>query len=158
MPVMCNHGMKQSADYPHLLDYLVQHVHYKEGWSFFLQDLDRGQGSVGLTLVIHLETVDGYHPDKPFSVNHYMIVPTANYNRQSWQRWLFDQILLVERHEAAEFFVLDGQRPYAPHHGPGFDPYQIFEHGDQQDAQTDFRGSRFDLPADQAIHEHFKKR
>lgn len=33
-----------------------------------------------------------------------MPVPAAAYNEQSWTRWLLEQILLVEKHEAMEFF------------------------------------------------------
>ncbi len=133
-------GMRQLAPWPEVLVTLVEKLRYKKGWSFRLADLDRGQGSTGLTLVIRLDTVDSYAPETEFSV-----VPPAAYNLASWRRWLFGQILLVERHEAAEFFVIEGARPYAPHHGPGFDPYQIFEHGEQADAQTTFRGERFTL-------------
>lgn len=137
----------QSAPYPSALKKLVDNVKYKEGWDFTLVDLDRGQGSKGLTLIIRITVPDSYHPEHMFTVLHYMIVPAASYNEQSWKRWLFDQILLVERHEACEFFMIDDFRPYAPHHGPGFDPYQIFEHGEQEDAQTTFRGEKFELPA-----------
>lgn len=85
---------------------------------------------------------NSYHPDRgeTYRVNHYMPVPPAAYNRQSWQRWLLDQFLLVERHEACEFFTIDGERPYAPHHGPGNDPYIIFDHGTDTDRRTSFRG------------------
>jgi hypothetical protein len=53
----------------------------------------------------------------------------------------------VERHEAAEFFALDadkpggGARPYAPHHQPGADPYTVFELGTAEEAATSFRGT-----------------
>lgn len=137
--------LQQRAPWPETLVALVENLKYKEGWAFSLQDLDRGQGSAGLTLIIHLSTIDSYDRARDFSVVHYMLVPPAAYNEASWRRWLFDQILLVERHEAAEFFMIDDFRPYAPHHGPGFDPYQIFEHGSQQDAQTTFRGEHFEL-------------
>ena len=46
----------------------------------------------------------------------------------------------VERHEACEFFQIDGERPYAPHHGPGNDPYIVFDHGTDEDVRTSFRG------------------
>lgn len=139
--------MTQQAEFPTILADLVSKVKYKEGWHFrLLTDHDRGQGSKGLTLLIQITVPDSYHPEHLFTVLHYMIVPAAGYNEQSWMRWLFDQVLLVERHEACEFFMVDDYRPYAPHHGPGFDPYQIFEHGEQSDAQTTFRGEHFDLP------------
>ncbi len=56
-----------------------------------------------------------------------MPVPPASYNKRSWQRWLFDQILLVERHETMEFFTIDEEKPYSPNHGPGNDPYIVAE-------------------------------
>lgn len=138
--------MKQVAPDPTILKNLVKKLSYKKGWSFWLnEDLDRGQGSEGLTLVIHLSVPNSYQPDQTFNVVHYMIVPPAAYNERSWCRWLLDQILLVERHEACEFFQIDGHRPYAPNHGPGNDPYTIFDQGFKEDAQTDFRGNRFEL-------------
>jgi hypothetical protein len=42
-----------------------------------------------------------------------------------WRRWLLDRILDVERHEACEYFTLDGARPFYPEHGPGADFYGI---------------------------------
>ncbi len=136
--------MRQVAPDPKVLASLVEQLEYKAGWRFSLEDINRGQGSEGLTLIIHLTTKDSYNPDTTFQVVHYMIVPSASYNEASWKRWLFDQILLVERHEACEYFKIDGHRPYAPHHGPGFDPYQVFEIGTLEDAQTTFRGEHFE--------------
>lgn len=40
----------------------------------------------------------------------------------------------------SEFFKIDGKRPYAPHHGPGWNPYAIFDHGSELDARTQFTG------------------
>lgn len=137
--------MTQRADHPHLLESLVRLVRYKRGWNFSLSDVDRGQSSVGLTLVITVATTNSYSPHAPIVVNHYFIVPAAAYNLRSWTRWLFEQILLVERHEAMEFFTLaltdqDETKPYAPHHGPGEDPYTVYEHGSDVDVRTSFKG------------------
>lgn len=137
--------MRQVASDPEILESLVKRLKYKEGWKFWVEDVDRGQGSEGLTLCILITVPDSYHPEKTFQVMHYMIVPSAAYNERSWCRWLLDQVLLVERHEACEFFQIDGHRPYAPNHGPGNDPYTIFDQGFKEDAQTDFRGNRFEL-------------
>lgn len=150
-------GIRQHAPHPFELVKLVERLVYKPGWSFRLHDfLDRGQGSVGTTLVINIITPNSYRPSEKISVNHYMLVPPASYDRRSWQRWLLDQVLLVERHEAMEFFTLvtrgdfvmtDGtksdeyrEKPYAPSHGPGNDPYMIREVGTRQDQRTSFRG------------------
>jgi hypothetical protein len=141
----------QEAPYPEVLETLVGKLRYKAGWRFWLAGLDRGQGSKGLTLVINITGPDSYHPERQISVNHYMLVPPAAYDGRSWRRWLFDQILLVERHEAMEFFALittsdidgfkyDPVRPYAPSHGPGNDPYLIREVGTEKDQRTSFRG------------------
>jgi len=119
---------------------LVDRVGYKKGWTFTLASVDRGQGSAGLTLCIHIVTPDSYAPDKLRGVMHYFIVPAAAYDERSWRRWLLEQIFLVERHETCEFFQIDGQRPYAPHHGPGNDPYIVFEHGTDEDVRTSYLG------------------
>jgi hypothetical protein len=138
--------MSQRAPYPEKLADLVDKIEYKRGWKFSLVDLDRGQGSEGLTLIILVRSPDSYHPEHEILVNHYMIVPSAAYDERSWIRWLLAQILLVEQHEACEFFQIAGHRPYAPNHGPGRDPYTIMDQGTKEDAQTTFRGERFELP------------
>src|ERR1044071_3983009 len=106
--------MKQEAPDPQILVDLVKSLRYKEGWRFHLNEIDRGQGSKGLTLTIDITCQDSYHPENQLRVLHYMIVPPAAYDEKSWCRWLLDQILLVEQHEACEFFLINGHRPYAP--------------------------------------------
>lgn len=133
--------VKQRAPYPAELVDLVRKLKYRPGWKIYLEDRDRGQGSQGLTLSILIETVDTYDTDNLMRVVHYMIVPAASYNRRSWQRWLLEQLLLVERHECCEFFQVDGHRPYAPNHGPGNDPYIVFDYATDEEARTDYRGN-----------------
>lgn len=141
--------MTQVAPYPTELAEMVAHLDYRPGWGFVLRHLDRGQGSEGLTLVITTLGYNSYHPDQgeTYRVNHYMPVPPASFDRRSWRRWLLEQVLLVERHEACEFFGFrtDGtqegkERPYAPSHGPGNDPYLVREIGTPEDQRTSFRG------------------
>lgn len=132
--------MRQIAPYPQELGLLVDRLVYKPGWAFHLSEQDRGQGSVGLTLTIQIATPNSYHPDQTIRVAHLMPVPPAAYDVRSWRRWLLDQILLVERHEACEFFTIDGEKPYAPSHGPGNDPYLVREVGTDEDRRTSFRG------------------
>jgi hypothetical protein len=132
--------MRQEAPYPDTLNELVDALRYKPGWRFDLYQLDRGQGSVGLTLVITIDTPDSYQPERTITVAHYMPVPPAAYDARSWRRWLLEQVLLVERHEACEFFTIAGDKPYAPSHGPGNDPYLIREVGTDEDRRTSFRG------------------
>lgn len=134
--------LHQLVAYPIVLHRLVEKLSYRPGWQVRLENIDRGQGSAGLTLIITTQGYDSYHPDRGeiYRVNHYMIVPAAAYDQQSWRRWLFEQFLLVERHEACEFFKIGGKRPYAPHHGPGNDPYVVFERGTDEEARTMYTG------------------
>lgn len=130
--------MFQEAPDPRALYDLVEQLDYK-GWEVYLAEVDRGQGSNGLTLVITRQGPDTYRPEKTIRVNHFMPVPPAAYNKASWQRWLFEQFLLVERHECAEFFIIAGNRPYAPNHGHGEDPYIIHDLTTEEARRTSFR-------------------
>lgn len=133
--------MTQIADYPHNLQSLVERAEYRPGWQLLLVDnYDRGQGSKGLTFIVVGTFPDTYNPENILRVQHLFPVPPAAYDDRSWRRWIFERLLEVERHEAAEFFKVDGERPYAPHHGPGNDPYIIFDHGTDLDVRTNFRG------------------
>lgn len=145
--------MNQQAPDPEILFDLVKRCSYRPGWQVWLvdrqRDADHGRGIAGgLTLVIVTSTSNSYHPGEPIRVNHYFIVPAATYNERSWKRWLFEQFALVERHECMEFFALDaerdkpgsGDRPFAPVHAPGFDPYTVFESATDEEKATSFQG------------------
>lgn len=171
---------RQEAPYPEALGDLVGRLRYRPGWSFWLDDMVRDtdeQGNAltrGLTFVVKTMGYDSYnHDDSHYGVRHYFPVPPATYDAQSWRRWLLDQILKVETHEACEFFVLkmdpcgfatgNGEEtcglpsdhpgdcgpgddkdllvhPYAPNHGPGRDPYVIFEYATDEHRRTRFTG------------------
>lgn len=134
--------MRQEAPFPEELEALVRGWKYKAGWGCRLyEDYDRGQDSKGLTLIITTKTQDSYHPDEEKRVAHLFIVPAAAYDKRSWQRWLLDQHLLIESHEACEFFEVDGVKPYAPSHGHGQDPYMIRELGTEEDVRMSFRNT-----------------
>lgn len=133
--------MRQEAPYPYLLLALVQRVSYRPGWTFELTDMNRGQLSAGLTLLITTQGYDSEHPERGehYRVHHLMPVPPAAFNERNWKRWLFEQCLLVEQHEAMEFFFIDGQRPYQPWHRDGNDPYIVHELTTQEDLQARHR-------------------
>lgn len=132
----------QTAPYPTALADLVDSCTYRPGWTVRLlgNGYDRGQGSVGMTLIITTDTVNSYHPEQQIHVQHLFIVPAASYDERSWQRWLFERFHDVELHECMEFFTIDGDKPYAPSHGPGNDPYLLREVGTDVDRRTSFRG------------------
>lgn len=133
----------QVAPFPHELKELVDGMVYRPGWRFDLEHVDRGQGSEGLTFKILSKGYDTYNPDEgeTYRVWHYMPVPPAAFDRRAWKRWLLDQLLLAESHEACEFLQLDGERPFAPNHGPGRNPYSILELTTEVDVRTQFTGS-----------------
>lgn len=150
---MSDDAITQTSPWPAELEDLVRRLRYRPMWRFELRHIDRGQGSVGLTFAVHTLGHDSYHVERGprYGVVHYFPVPPAAYNRASWQRWLLEQLLLVERHEACEFFGLGREdesiandetvdRPYAPNHGPGEDPYIVHDYSTDERASTNFLG------------------
>ncbi len=132
--------LTQESPYPQALADLVERLTFKPGWRFVLTHMDRGQGSKGLTLDIVVTGPNSYSPDELIQVHHFMIVPAASFDERAWMRWLFDQCLLVETHEACEFFKIDSVRPYGPHHEPGHNPYTIHEVGSFEETLKNHRG------------------
>jgi hypothetical protein len=151
----------QIAPWPDEWVDLIATFRYKPGWSFkFVPDLgrdfepddhrhERPPIGRGATLVITSLTYNSYSeyaanaiPD--YRVNHYKIIPAATFNRNAWKRWILDQCIEVEIHEACEFarFIgVDGdERPFAPLHGPGENPYTIHEFSTEEQRRTSFRG------------------
>jgi hypothetical protein len=132
-------------------------------WTFSLNDVVRdhagshGDAAGGLTFIVHVIGQNAYHIEQTdYPVNHYFPVPAATYNKASWQRWLLDCLLKVGLHETCEGFVLethgdfvkrDGshsdvyvERPFAPTHGPGDDPYIVHEYASDTQRRTRFTG------------------
>lgn len=117
--------MTNTAPWPDELEQLVSAAGFKPGWSFQLHDIDRGQGSKGLTLTITVWGPNSYSPADTIGVRHLFIVPAASYDRENWQWWLMQRVIDVERHEAMEWFTIDGAHVYPPDHGDGRDPYVL---------------------------------
>lgn len=127
MTITTDRVMAQVAPYPQPLADVLAELVYKQRWEFALYDVDRSHGCEGLTLCIGITEPDTYHPERMRAVMHYFPVPAASFDARAWTRWLFDQIVLVERHEAMEFFVVAGHRPFEPEHGTGANPYAVRE-------------------------------
>lgn len=115
---------------------LVSRVRCKPGWDFKLVDEDGA-----MRLVITVRGRDSYDEDLPMNVRHFLPVPTTTYNERSWRRWVFEQCRRVENHELGEWFRIGDERPFAPLHGPGEDPYTVHEFRDEADALTTQDGS-----------------
>lgn len=157
--------MRQAAPYPAELERLVEALRYRRdrGWKVFLRDdftrdpADTHSGeSRGLTLTVVREGPDSYHPERVMRVAHHFAVPPATFNRESWMDWLFDRLGDVDTHERMEDFALcvvgqsvrDGQtvpeqleRPRAPNHGPGWNPYLVTVVSTDLDRRTSFTGA-----------------
>jgi hypothetical protein len=110
---------------------LVDKATCKPGWRFNLVE-EYG----ALRLVITVPGNDSYNPEFALTVRHFFPVPTATYNEKTWRRWIFERCRGVENHELGEWFKIGGERPFAPLHGPGEDPYTVHEFRDEIAART----------------------
>jgi hypothetical protein len=99
------------------LEALVKKLKYRPGWKFQLQVV-RGELMLGVTTLGY----DSYHPKRGYTyqTHHYLEIPPTHHN---WQRWLLDQCMLVDIHEALEFFMIEDDRPYAPLHSRAANAY-----------------------------------
>jgi hypothetical protein len=145
----------QFSPYPTELEELVKQFAFRPGWVAWMgyrdRDVERDEhgqpkGTVfagGLTLTIRTMCFNSYHPGdgRNYQVDHIFEVPAATYNRESWQAWLLDVCDRIDKHEAREFFDIGGERPYAPNHGPGWDPYLTVVHSSDEDRRTSYKGT-----------------
>lgn len=115
---------------------VVSRIQYKPGWKIELQELDREQGSQGLTLCVSATVVNAVDQTTTVGFLHLFPVYPAGFNERAWTRWVFDQLMLVELHEAQEFYKLDGEAPYFPSHAPGDNPYTVMEIRTREEAHA----------------------
>jgi len=97
---------------------LAGSLSYKPGWTF------KAGGPGGRSLCVFATTPDSMNPDRQRTTQH-MFVPPADC--VDLVRWVFDCLLLAERHETGEFFQVDGARPFFPHHQGEGSPYDIVD-------------------------------
>jgi len=88
--------------------------------------LIRDDASNFAQLLIFTWNVDTYKAPMMRHTRHEFIVPVATYNEDTWIRWVFDRIVSIELHETSEWFTVNGDRIYAPHHGNGENPYALW--------------------------------
>jgi hypothetical protein len=140
--------MSDDTRYTILRD-VVKRVRCKSGWHFQLtvtgQPDDLTLYPVDFPAHCVLEIVvageDSRNQGQRLTVIHSFPVPYASYNERSWMRWVFECCRKIELHELGEWFRIDDERPYAPLHGPGEDPYTFHEFRDAVDARTNQDGS-----------------
>lgn len=119
---------------------LLPRIKCKPGWSFRLR---MSNDDIYPKLVITVPGYDSSRPDDkiPMTVAHFYPVPEATYNEKTWRRWVFERCRGVENHELGEWFRDGAERPFAPLHGPGEDPYTVHEFRPEADALTTQDGS-----------------
>lgn len=99
----------------------VSRLAYKPGWTF-----KRG-GPLGRYLCVFAYTPDSGAPERNRRTQHMFNIPEDLDDDHAAARWVFECLLLVELHEAGEFFAVDGQRPFFPHHQDEGSPYELVD-------------------------------
>lgn len=113
----------QVAPYPSALQVIVEGTTYKD-WSFTLDFYEREVGGEGLTLRIRFQAEDHATPGVTVFLIHDFEVPARVLDHESWQRWVFDCIMLAERHESMELFKIGGCAVFFPEHRSTSDMYE----------------------------------
>lgn len=133
---MPDRRMTHSAPWPTDLEDLVLRARHWQGWEFALADSEWDDGAVtGLRLLITVRGKDAYHPDRRRGTTFLFPVPATTYDRRSWEDWIWDRCMDVNKHETGEGLSFVYQRrtdtgdalevaehPFAPFHGPGREP------------------------------------
>jgi len=116
--------MWQTAPFPTNLVTIVNETVYRD-WSFNVDFYEREVGGEGLTLRIRLPAPDSREPEGPaiFWI-HDFEVPARILDDESWTKWVFDVIMLAERHEAMEAFRVNGVQVFFPAHDFTSDMYE----------------------------------
>lgn len=93
----------------------VAHISYKPGWKF------RVGGPLNQYLCIFATTPDSNRPTVERTTQHMFQLPDLE--GREFYRWVYDRLLDCERHETGEFFRVNGQAPFMPHHQDVGSPY-----------------------------------
>ncbi len=115
-----------------VLETALQTITYKDGSRFALNRDDESNWA-RLDFFMHLP--NAFRDDRADRYTRFeFLVPIATYDQENWTRWVFVCIKGVEIHEICEWFRVNGERPYAPHHGNGEDPYVEWHPSDPERA------------------------
>lgn len=96
---------------------------YRPGWSI------KVAGPGGRYLCVMAVTADSQAPDRTRHTQHLFCLdggdthPPCPVSDRDAVGWVFDRLLQIERHEAAEFFRVDGDAPFFPFHQDEGSPY-----------------------------------
>lgn len=142
---------------PLALRQAVDELRYLPGWVIQLvDDMNRGQGSRGLTLTIEPDKPDSYHPEQHVRTRFLYPVPAASFNRESWEEWLWARIEETEGHERAEWFRFgeEERRPFKPAHPDGWDPGVVRSVVSETVVNTPNAGRLVRVPCFSCPHHH----
>lgn len=102
----------------HPLQLVLNKFTYRTNWEFFLF-YDGGVEYNRLVLAINVVCQNSYPPYRQTTVLHHRAVPewkdVGTDSPSFWQTFLFEQVQAVENHECAEWFTIDGKKPFDPH-------------------------------------------
>ena len=100
---------------------------YKPGWTFKIG------GPLGRYLCVYASTIDSQDRSSTRLTQHMFEIPANDFpDEHTAARWIFDQLLLCELHEAGEFFEVDGFAPFFPNHQDEGSPYELVNRWDDQ--------------------------
>lgn len=85
---------------------LLRAFTYRPGWTF---DVVAGD------LIIRATVIDTDNLTKTTPLTYTRGLPLYVQDTFDWTRWLLAQIMIVEDHEAREFFKIDGVKVFNPH-------------------------------------------
>lgn len=85
---------------------LLRRFTYRPGWTFSIENGD---------LRVRAEVIDANNQSQAIPLTFARSIPRCVYQEFDWVGWLYEQVLAMERHEAQEFFKIDGRQVYDPH-------------------------------------------
>ncbi len=105
---------------------IINNLTYKENWSFSIGSYASWQK----ILKIQLNVRDSNPPIRKgmttqVLVDHQFPIPPYFMTHEEAERWILDCTILVEQHEACEFFRIGERAPFYPNHDIGGHPYRI---------------------------------
>lgn len=103
------------------LERLLKHVTYKPGWrlsvmhNLFVESQPFGGVPMSVNVRIDIQTENSARPGSMIQLTSIRPVDVCVYTIEELQAGLFDAVIRMERHEASEFFRVDGVAPFWPH-------------------------------------------
>lgn len=109
----------------------ARRLSYKPGWEF------RFGGPEGRYLCVFATTMDSQDWSSTRCTQHMFEMPPEGFDDDhAAALWVIDRLLEAERHEACEFFKVDGRAPFFPNHQNEGPPYAFVDRWEAQHASN----------------------